>query len=85
MTTMTGITRQTAQCKRCQGLMVLDQSLGFLDTGDDISIWTWRCIACGNIVDPVILRNRRAQQAPIRAREMAEKHFAAMHETPTAA
>lgn len=84
MTTTTGITSQTARCERCQGLMVLDQSLDLLDTGDDISIWTWRCITCGNIVDPVILRNRRTKQAPIRAREMAEQRFAAMHETPTA-
>ena len=85
MTTTSGIASQTARCKRCQGLMVQDQSLDLLDTGDDFRIWTRRCIACGNILDPVILRNRRAKQAPIRAREMAEQLFAAMHETPTAA
>ncbi len=85
MTTTTGLVSQTPRCERCQGLMVQDQSLDLLDTGDDFIIWTWRCIACGNIVDPVILRNRRTKQATIRAQEMAEQLFAVMHETPTAA
>ncbi len=85
MTTTSGIASQTTRCERCNGLMVQDQSLDLLDTGDEFSIWASRCIACGNMVDPVILRNRRTKQAPIRARELAEQLFAAMHEMPTAA
>ncbi len=85
MNTTTVITSQTQRCERCQGLMVQDQSLDLLGTGDDFSVWIWRCISCGNIVDPVILRNRRAKQASLCAREMAKQLFAVMHETPTAA
>ncbi len=73
------------QCQRCQGLMVQDQCLDLLDTGDDFSIWTWRCVCCGDVLDPLILKNRRTRQVPIGAREIAEQLFAAMHETPTAA
>lgn len=55
-------------CRRCQGLMVFDR---FLDVhGDTGHLWFrgWRCVACGNIVDPVILINRR--RPPPRVRSM---------------
>ena len=40
--------------------MVPDQ---FIDLANDGGYWTfdgWRCLCCGNILDPVILRNQRA-------------------------
>jgi hypothetical protein len=48
------------QCPRCRGLMVPDQ---FFDLINDGGYWTfdgWRCLCCGNILDPVILRNQQA-------------------------
>lgn len=42
-------------CRRCSGMMVKDLALD--ETGRaDYSVW--RCIICGNIIDPVILINR---------------------------
>jgi len=48
------------QCPGCRGLMVPDQ---FFDLINDGGYWTfdgWRCLCCGNILDPVILRNQQA-------------------------
>lgn len=43
-------------CPRCGGLMVAEWC-------QDLSDYTvQRCVQCGEIVDPVILRNRGAQQ-----------------------
>jgi hypothetical protein len=44
------------RCPRCGGLMVAEWC-------EDLSDYTaQRCVQCGEIVDPVILRNRGAQQ-----------------------
>lgn len=48
------------QCPRCQGLMVPDQ---FFDLINGDWFWRfdgWRCPCCGNILDPVIIRNQQA-------------------------
>ena len=46
----------TDRCPRCSGLMVAVWC-------EDLSDYTaQRCVQCGEIVDPVILRNRGAQQ-----------------------
>ena len=48
------------QCPRCRGLMVPDQ---FGDMQYDGGYWSfqgWRCLCCGNILDPVIIRNQQA-------------------------
>ena len=46
----------TDRCPRCSGLMVAEWC-------EDLSDYTaQRCVQCGEIVDPVILRNRGAQQ-----------------------
>ena len=49
-------------CTRCQGTMVMDY---FLDMEDSSEVWMpgWRCITCGEVVDPLILKHRQAQQA----------------------
>ena len=48
-------------CLRCGGLLVKDQCYELLD--HFLSLRVSRCISCGSIIDPVILRNRREQQA----------------------
>jgi hypothetical protein len=46
----------TDRCPRCSGLMVAEWC-------EDLSDYTaQRCVQCGENVDPVILRNRGAQQ-----------------------
>ena len=48
--------RSTDRCPRCCGLMIAEWC-------QDLSDYTvQRCVQCGEIVDPVILRNRGAQQ-----------------------
>jgi hypothetical protein len=34
------------------------------DTGD-LSFHGWRCLFCGEIIDPIILANRRSKPAPM--------------------
>jgi hypothetical protein len=44
------------RCLRCSGLMVAEWC-------DDLSDYrAQRCLQCGEVIDPVILRNRGAQQ-----------------------
>ncbi|GJL53820.1 MAG: hypothetical protein NPIRA02_09520 [Nitrospirales bacterium] len=42
--------------------MVTDYFLDMEDSGD---VWMsgWRCLSCGEVVDPLILQHREAQQA----------------------
>ena len=48
-------------CSRCHGLMVEDDLIDIRESY--LPMWTHglRCVACGNIVDPVIARNRKRQ------------------------
>jgi hypothetical protein len=45
------------RCQRCDGIMVSEEFYGL----DDV-FSGWRCIFCGEIIDPVILKNRRIQK-----------------------
>ena len=49
------------RCSRCMGLMVVEQGfdsrLG--SSEDDLSLR--RCVQCGEVIDPIILKNRRSQ------------------------
>lgn len=47
-------TRQDTQCARCGGLMVSEEF-------DDFN--GWRCILCGERIDPVILAQRRKSES----------------------
>lgn len=49
-------------CERCNGLVVQDQCLDLLFSGGEHSLWSWRCVSCGNVVDPMVLHNRRRQK-----------------------
>lgn len=51
------------QCGRCQGTMVLDYLLD-LDSGGDLWMKGWRCLICGEVVDPLILRHRQQAARP---------------------
>ncbi len=49
------------QCPRCQGTMVIDH---FVDMATSGEIWMpgWRCLMCGEIIDPIIESHRQQQQ-----------------------
>lgn len=44
-------------CERCQGLMVQDDSFDLCESERRLAVW--RCVLCGEMVDPVIVANRR--------------------------
>jgi len=46
------------KCDKCGGFMYYETFLGKLE-----DFRGWRCISCGEIVDQVILENRRRQKA----------------------
>lgn len=46
------------RCSRCAGLMVEDSSMEVELMEGDAPILAWRCVNCGNIIEPVMLRNR---------------------------
>jgi hypothetical protein len=46
-------------CSRCQGLMVVEQGFDSLTGAGPAVVPIRRCVQCGEVVDPVILQNRR--------------------------
>jgi RNase P subunit RPR2 len=49
------------RCSRCAGLMVIEQSSDSLLGTSEADVVLRRCVQCGEIIDPVILQNRRSQ------------------------
>lgn len=47
-------------CQRCHGLMVEERFEDLRSDPHHISFRGWRCVCCGDIVDPVIIRHRVA-------------------------
>ncbi|MBK9946298.1 MAG: hypothetical protein IPP12_03810 [Nitrospira sp.] len=46
-------------CERCDGLMVSERICDLQGMSSDLQADGYRCLVCGNIVDAVILENRR--------------------------
>ena len=44
------------KCRRCNGLLVKDRLYDLYDT--HVHLDAWRCLACGDVLDAVILQNR---------------------------
>lgn len=42
-------------CRRCSGMMIKDRALDEIGRAEH---FIWRCILCGDIIDPIILINR---------------------------
>ena len=51
-------------CGRCGGLMMTDFYMDLLSCIGETGFAAQRCVQCGEIVDPVILRNRGIKQEP---------------------
>ena len=45
-------------CKRCNGLMIRDSFLDLRDDTGRFNFEGWRCLNCGEVVDPVVLTHR---------------------------
>lgn len=51
------------ECTRCDGLMVSDDLIDMHESSIPMWLKAWRCVSCGNIVDPLIQQHRMIQQA----------------------
>lgn len=51
------------RCTKCDGLMVVDDLIDMRESYHPMWLRGWRCVACGNVVDPLILRHRMIQEA----------------------
>jgi hypothetical protein len=45
-------------CPRCHGLMVVDHFIDLQDDRGHSWLSAWRCINCGDVVEPEIMRRR---------------------------
>lgn len=50
-------------CLRCGGLMVPDQCEDLLEVSGPVRTEIWRCTCCGDIEDPLILKNRPQRES----------------------
>jgi hypothetical protein len=62
------------KCKRCAGLLNRERASGVTDGKDNNESWGWRCVNCGEIVDLVILANRRRMDLAAAGLPEAHKH-----------
>ena len=51
------------ECTRCDGLMVADNLIDMQESSIPMWMKGWRCVSCGNIVDPLIQKHRMIQQS----------------------
>lgn len=49
-------------CDRCGGLMVREFCMDLFNGTGELEFGAKRCVQCGDIVDPVILKNRSLRQ-----------------------
>ena len=56
--TVSSAVQHESICSRCGGLMVQDFCLDVLGNIGESEFAAKRCVQCGEVVDPVILRNR---------------------------
>ncbi|NOS81592.1 MAG: hypothetical protein HOP32_08445 [Nitrospira sp.] len=49
------------QCVRCHGFMVADNLIDIRESSIPMWMKGWRCVSCGNIVDPIIQKHRMIQ------------------------
>jgi hypothetical protein len=75
-------------CTRCSGLMVTDFYMDLLFCIGETEFAAQRCVQCGEIVDPVILRNREINHEPVTAQTAGKmvpnNHVTNVHEVPRA-
>jgi len=63
--TVSPVAQHDSMCTRCGGLMVQDFCLDVLGNIGEAEFTGKRCVQCGEVVDPVILRNRQLRQEPM--------------------
>lgn len=56
-----GLSAEQVRCWRCRGLMIVESSFDCTNDAGQHDCLTRRCVQCGEVIDPVILENRRLQ------------------------
>jgi hypothetical protein len=51
------------RCTKCNGFMVVDDLIDMRESYHPMWMRGWRCVACGNVIDPLIVRHRMVQEA----------------------
>lgn len=71
-------------CLRCHGLMVQERFEDLRGDPHHISFHGWRCVCCGNVVDPVIIRHRAVGLSPVLPIRMVQSpaHRAPLYSFP---
>lgn len=59
-----------SSCHRCGGLMVTEFCADLLSGTRELEFLASRCVQCGEVIDPVILRNRTRQQEIMTGKDM---------------
>jgi hypothetical protein len=54
--------KHESTCTRCGGLMVSDFCMDLLNSTGELEFPAKRCVQCGEVVDPVIQRNRESRK-----------------------
>jgi uncharacterized Zn finger protein len=54
--------RMKMNCPRCSGMMVSEWVPGISDEVEENPYGMWRCVSCGEILDPLIVVNRKKSQ-----------------------
>ena len=56
---LSNISLNHKNCQRCGGFMITDRCLDVASDTGEVGIAVRRCIQCGDVIDPTIIRNRR--------------------------
>ena len=71
-------------CARCGGLLLTQHYMDLLDDTGQIDITAWHCTMCGEVIDPVILKNRQSPPPNLlygpKARKFSQRVTAASDE-----
>jgi len=70
------------RCYRCKGWMVLDQFMDLRDDTGRLNCEGWRCLNCGEMLDPVVLCHRvshirQVPLNPLKSRRRWPRHLVA--------
>jgi hypothetical protein len=56
------------RCPRCAGQMTYEPFEDIRDDTGSFFFYGWRCLSCGEILDPIILANRKGKPQPIESK-----------------
>lgn len=60
-------TEDIMHCLRCSGLLVQDHCYDLLDDSGQLGFKALRCVCCGDVIDPLILKHRQKRWAPLKS------------------